>query len=133
MTGPREVKRTIAAIAGRNGASTSSSSAETTRSNVRLTKKSTPSKTGGRSSNSGTEAPGHELAALDQDLHRRRRDPDRHAALVARVDEVDRALLREVRVGDDHFLDAVDVEHLGDVLDPARASAARCPAAASAR
>ena len=38
MIGPRDVKRTIAAIAARNGASTISSSAETTRSNVRLTK-----------------------------------------------------------------------------------------------
>ena len=50
---------------------------------------------------------GHELGALDEDLHRRRRDPHGHAALVALVDELDGALLREVRVGDDHFLDAV--------------------------
>ncbi len=62
---------------------------------------------------------GHELGAVHEDLHRRRRDPHRHAALVARVDEVDRALLREVGVGDDHLLHAVHVEHRGDVLDPA--------------
>ena len=37
---------------------------------------------------------------------------------MAGVHELDRALLREVRVGDDHFLDAVDVEHPRDVLDP---------------
>ena len=58
MTGPREDSRTASAISASSGESTSSSSAETTRSNVRLTKKSMPSKTGGRSSNSGTDAPG---------------------------------------------------------------------------
>ena len=60
-----------------------------------------------------------ELGALEQDLHRRRRHAHGHAALVAGVHELDGALLGEVRVGDDHFLDAVDVQDLGDVLDPA--------------
>ena len=120
MTGPREDSRTASAISASSGESTSSRNAETTMSNVRLTKKSTPSKTGGRSSNSGTDAPGHELRALDEDLHRRGRDAHGDAALMARVDEVDRELLGEVGVGDDHFLDAVDVEHAGHVLDPAQ-------------
>jgi hypothetical protein len=35
---------------------------------------------------------------------------------VALVDELDRAVLREVRVGDDHLLHPVHVEHAGEVL-----------------
>ena len=58
MIGPREDSRTPSAISASSGDRISSRKAETTRSNVRLTKKSMPSKTGGRSSNSGTEAPG---------------------------------------------------------------------------
>ena len=49
--------------------------------------------------------PGHELGAVDQDLHRRRREPHAHAAPVALVDELDRLVLGEVRVGDDHLVD----------------------------
>ena len=37
---------------------------------------------------------------------------------MALVDELDGALLREVRVGDDHLLHAVRVQHRGQVLDP---------------
>ena len=59
--------------------------------------RSSTSNTGGRSSNSGTASPGHELGAVDEDLHRRRRDPHAHAAAVARVDELHRALLRGKR------------------------------------
>ena len=55
---------------------------------------------------------GHELGPVDQDLHRRRRDVDRHAALMAEVDELDGPLLREVGVGDDHLLDALPAEDL---------------------
>ncbi len=48
---------------------------------------------------------GHELGPVDQDLHRRGRDLDRDAALMAGIDELHRLVLREIRVGDDHFLD----------------------------
>ena len=48
-----------------------------------------------------------ELGAVHEDLHRRRRDVDADAALVARVDELDGLLLRERGVGDDHLVDAV--------------------------
>ena len=61
---------------------------------------------------------GHELRAVDEDLHRRGRDPHRDAALVALVDELDRLALREVGVGDDDLLDPLRVEHRGEVLDP---------------
>ena len=50
---------------------------------------------------------GHELGAVDEDLHRRRRDAHRDAAPVALVDELDGLLLREVGVGDDDLVDAV--------------------------
>ena len=61
----------------------------------------------------------HELGAVDEDLHRRGRDPHRHPALVALVDELDRLALREVGVGDDDLLDPLGVEHRREVLDPA--------------
>ncbi len=48
---------------------------------------------------------GHELGAVDQDLHRRRREPHAHAAPVALVDELDRVDLGEVGIGDDHLVD----------------------------
>ena len=75
-------------------------------SNVRLTKKSMPSKTGGLSSNSGSDWPGHELDPVHQDLHRRRRDAHPDAVAVAAVDQLDGPLLREVRVGDQDLVDA---------------------------
>ena len=62
---------------------------------------------------------GHELRAVDQDLHRRRRDVDGDAALVAEVDEIQRPLLREVGVGDDHLVDPLGREHLGELVEPA--------------
>jgi hypothetical protein len=58
MIVPREEKRTDRAISASSGESAISSRTDTTRSNVRLMKKSMPSNTGGRSSNSGTDAPG---------------------------------------------------------------------------
>ncbi len=58
MIVPREEKRTDSAISASSGDRKISNSADTARSNVRLMKKSMPSNTGGRSSNSGTEAPG---------------------------------------------------------------------------
>ncbi len=64
MTGPREEKRTAAAMIASSGESRSSRKPATTRSNERLTTKSKPSKTGGRSSNSGTDAPGTNSARL---------------------------------------------------------------------
>ena len=41
--------------------------------------------------------PGDELGAVDEDLHRRRRDAHHDAALVALVDELDRLALRGSR------------------------------------
>ena len=76
---------------------------------------------------------GDELGAVDEDLHRRRRDPHAHAAAVARVDELDRLLLGEVGVGDDDLVDLLALEDVAEVRRAARASAARCRAAASAR
>ncbi len=117
----------------RTGESSRISSSEPTKSNARLTRKSKPSNTGGRSSKSGSVAPGDELRAAGQDAHGGRRDADVDAAPVALVDELDGQLLREVRVGDDDLLDAVLVEHLRQVGDLPERHAGRCPAAASAR
>ena len=67
---------------------------------------------------------GHELGAVDQDLHRRRREPHAHAALVALVDELDGLHLREVRVGDDHLVDPLRAEDSVEILErPQRAQA----------
>jgi hypothetical protein len=54
-------------------------------------------------------------------------------AAVARVDELDRLLLREVRVGDDHLLHAVGVDHLAELVDAPERAQARCRAGAAAR
>ncbi len=77
-----------------------------TMSKVRLSAKSTPSKTGGRELEQRHRLAGHELGAVDQDLHRRRREAHAHAAAVALVDELDGVVLGEVGVGDDHLVDA---------------------------
>ncbi len=58
---------------------------------------------------------GHELGPLHEDLHRRRRDVHVDAAAMAGVDQLDRLLLREVGVGDDHLLHAVALQHGGEV------------------
>ena len=42
---------------------------------------------------------------------------DGHAALVTSVDEVQRPLLREVGVGDDHLVDAFGAQHVGEVIE----------------
>ena len=60
---------------------------------------------------------GHELGPVDQDLHRGRRDLHGHPTLVADVDELNRALLGEVGVGDDHLLDALGIQDLGEPVD----------------
>ena len=52
----------------------------------------------------------HELGAMDQDLHRRRREPHAHAALMAAVDQLDGLHLREVGIGDDHLVDPLGSE-----------------------
>ncbi len=54
----------------------------------------------------------HELGALDQDLHRRRRQAHPHPAPVALVDQLHRIDLGEVRVGDDHLVDPLVRQHL---------------------
>ena len=91
---------------------------------MRLITKSTPSKTGGLSSNSGTVWPGHELVPVGHDLHRRGGDPHRDAALVAAVDELERLVLREVGVGDDHLLHAVLVEQPRQLVERAEVAQA---------
>ena len=42
------------------------------------------------------------------------------APLVAAVDKVERALLREVGIGDDHLVDAGVHEHVGQLIEPAQ-------------
>ncbi len=106
-TGPRELRRTASVIASSSGLSTTSSSVAPTMSNVRFSAKSMPSNTGGAEFEQRHRLPGHELRAVDQDLHRRWRDAHAHAAPVALVDELHRVVLREVGVGDDHLVDAL--------------------------
>ena len=65
-----------------------------------------------------------ELRAMDQDLHRRGRDPHDHAALVAGVDQLDGLLLGEGRVGDDDLVGLVLGDDVADLLQrPERAQA----------
>ncbi len=52
---------------------------------------------------------GHELDPVHQDLHRRRRHAHAHAVAVAAVHQLDRLVLREVRIGDQHLVDRVEV------------------------
>ena len=94
MIGPRDVKRTIAAIAASNGDSTISSSSRDDEVERALDEVVEAVEDRRAQLEQRHRGAGDELAALDQDLHRRRRDADRHAALVAGVDEVDGALLR---------------------------------------
>ena len=56
--GPRDDTRTASTIASSSGLSTTSNSVAPIRSKVRLSAKSTPSNTGGPSSNRGTDCPG---------------------------------------------------------------------------
>ena len=42
------------------------------------------------------------------------------AALVTAVHQIHRALLREVRVGDDHLVDALVAQHVGELVEPAQ-------------
>ena len=60
---------------------------------------------------------GDEVRAVDEDLHRRRRDPHAHAAPVALVDELDRLLLGERGVGDDHLVDLLALDDLAQVAE----------------
>ena len=64
--------------------------------------------------------PGDELGAVDEDLHRRRRDADHDAALVALVDELDRLALGELGVGDDDLVDAMGEHDVAQVLQGAQ-------------
>ena len=77
--------------------------------------------------------PGHELGAVDEDLHRRRRDADDDAALVALVDELDRLALGELGVGDDDLVDAVGEHDVAEVVERAQRDQPVVGAAASAR
>ena len=81
---------------------------------MRLSTKSTPSKTGGRSSNSGTDWPGTNSARWTRisvvDGAIRTRTPRR----VGAVDELEQLALGEVRVDDDHLVDAVVLDRLAD-------------------
>ena len=117
MIGPREVSLTASAIASITGDSRISPTAATTRSKVRLIAKSMPSNTGGRSVNSGTVWPGTNSARSIRISIVVGATCTVTPALVADVDELDRALLREVGVGDDHLLDALGVQHLGEPVD----------------
>ncbi len=62
---------------------------------------------------------GDELGAVDQDLHRRGREPHTHAAPVALVDQLDGVVLGEVGVGDDDLVDAALGEHALEVRERA--------------
>jgi hypothetical protein len=62
---------------------------------------------------------GHQLVAVGHDLHRRGRDPHGHAHRVAAVDQLDRLLLGEVRVGDHDLLHAVLLDQDGQLVERA--------------
>src|SRR3954471_22540906 len=133
MIGPREVSLTASAPTSSSGDMNTSSTVAQTRSNVRLTAKSMPSNTGGRSSKSGTAWPGTNsarwtrISIVDGAMRtrtacagQRAASPPAPALREAAVDELDGLRLREVRVGDDHLVDAVRVEDLRQVLEPAQ-------------
>jgi hypothetical protein len=52
---------------------------------------------------------------VDEDLGRRRRDPHPHAALVGAIDQLEQVALGEVRIDDDHLVDAVELDRLADL------------------
>ncbi len=64
MAGPELVRRTISATIRPGMARMATSNAATTMSNVRLIAQSMPVRTGGRTSNSGTDWPGTKVARL---------------------------------------------------------------------
>ena len=68
----------------------------------------------------GHRLAGHELGAVDQDLHCGGREAHAHAAPVALVDELDGVVLGEVGVGDDHLVDSLRGEHALEVLERAQ-------------
>ena len=97
------------ATSSQSGESTSSSSAAPTRSKLRLIAKSTPSKTGGLSSNSGSAWPGtnstRSIRISIVDGATRTRTPWRWQRSTSSTASV----LGEVGVGDQHLVDGVEV------------------------
>ena len=93
-----------------------SRSAETRRSNVRLIDVVDALEDRRLELEQRDRLAGDELGPVDEQLHGRGRDPHPHALRVALVDEEDRLVLGEVRVGDDDLVDAVAVDHGAEVV-----------------
>ena len=108
---------TSSALASSTGLSATSSRVAPTTSNVRLTREVDALEDRRAQLEQRHRLAGHELGLVDEDLHRRGRDADGHAAAVALVDELDGPLLGEVGVGDDHLVDAVRSSTARQVLD----------------
>ena len=108
---------TSTALPTSNGLSATSSSVAPTTSNVALDGEVDALEDGRAQLEQRDRLAGHELRLVGEDLHRRGRDADGHAAAVALVDQLDGPILGKVGVGDDHLVDVGALEHRGQLLD----------------